>query len=286
MVLLGLEVKMAAIGIGKKVLMTTLGLATGGGAGLVYALDESVKADLSLHPSKLPWNHKGTIDSLDHSSIRRGYEVYKQVCAACHSMRFIAFRNLVGVSHTEAEAKALAAEAMITDGPNEVGDMFQRPGKLSDYFPRPYPNDEAAAAANNGAIPPDLSFMALARHGGEDYIYHLLNGYCEAPAGIDLREGQYFNPYMQGGAIGMAPPLYNEALEYEDGTPATQSQLAKDVSTFLVWAASPEHDLRKKMFIKCGILIGMLFGFSFYIKRHKWSLVKSRKLVYTPKKYE
>lgn len=277
---------MAAIGIGKKVLMTTLGLATGGGAGLVYALDESVKADLSLHPSKLPWNHKGTIDSLDHSSIRRGYEVYKQVCAACHSMRFIAFRNLVGVSHTEAEAKALAAEAMITDGPNEVGDMFQRPGKLSDYFPRPYPNDEAAAAANNGAIPPDLSFMALARHGGEDYIYHLLNGYCEAPAGIDLREGQYFNPYMQGGAIGMAPPLYNEALEYEDGTPATQSQLAKDVSTFLVWAASPEHDLRKKMFIKCGILIGMLFGFSFYIKRHKWSLVKSRKLVYTPKKYE
>lgn len=253
---------------------------------MVYALDESVKADISLHPSKLPWNHKGTIDSLDHSSIRRGYEVYKQVCAACHSMRFIAFRNLVGVTHTEIEAKALAAEAMITDGPNEIGEMFQRPGKLSDYFPNPYPNDEAAAAANNGAIPPDLSFMALARHGGEDYVYHLLNGYCEAPAGIDLREGQHFNPYMQGGAISMAPPIYNEALEYEDGTPATQSQLAKDVCTFLVWAASPEHDQRKKMFIKGGTLVGLLLAFSMYIKRHKWSLIKSRKLVYTPKKYD
>lgn len=277
---------MAAIAFGKKVALAALGIATGGGAGLAYALDESVKADLSLHPAKLPWNHKGTIDAIDHSSMRRGYEVYKQVCSACHSMRFIAFRNLVGVTHTEAEAKALAAEAMITDGPNEVGEMYQRPGKLSDYFPSPYPNDEAAAAANNGAIPPDLSYIALARHGQEDYIFHLLNGYCEAPAGIDLREGQHFNPYMQGGAISMAPPLYNEAIEYEDGTPATQSQLAKDVATFLVWAASPEQDVRKKIFIKAGILLGMLTALSMYLKRHKWSLIKSRKIVYTPKKYD
>lgn len=277
---------MAGIAFGKKVALAAIGIATGGGAGLVYALDESVKAELSLHPAKLPWNHKGTIDALDHSSVRRGYEVYKQVCAACHSMKFLAFRNLVGVTHTEAEAKALAAEATITDGPNEIGEMYQRPGKLSDYFPSPYPNDEAAAAANNGAIPPDLSFMALARHGGEDYIYHLLNGYCEAPAGIDLREGQYFNPYMQGGAISMAPPIYNEALEYGDGTPATQSQLAKDVCTFLVWAASPEHDVRKKYFIKGGLLLLMLTSLTMYIKRHKWSLIKSRKIIYTPKKYD
>lgn len=157
---------------------------------------------------------------------------------------------MVGVSHTEEEAKAEAEEVMVLDGPNEVGEMFERPGKLSDYFPKPYANDAAAAAANNGAIPPDLSYIALGRHGEEHYIYHLLNGYCDPPAGIELREGQNFNPYFVGGAIGMAPPLYNEIIEYEDGTPATQSQLAKDVCTFLAWAASPEHDTRKRLLIK------------------------------------
>ncbi len=240
---------MPALTLGKKVALTALGLATGGSAGkwqfykfspnkaiktisltgVAYALDESVKADLMLHPPKLPWSHSGHMDSFDHNSIRRGYQVYKQVCAACHSMKFIAYRNLVGVSHTEEEAKAEAAEILVRDGPNEEGEMFDRPGKLSDYFPKPYPNDAAAAAANNGAIPPgksscsqllflsyskiilaDLSYMALARHGNEDYIYHLLNGYCDPPAGIELREGQNFNPYFLGGAIGMAPPLYNE----------------------------------------------------------------------------
>jgi len=201
-------------------------------------------------------------------------------------MRFIAYRNLVDVAYTEAEAKAEAAEVMITDGPNENGDMFQRPGKLSDYFPKPYANDNAAAAANNGAIPPDLSYIALARHGCEDYVYHLLTSYCDAPAGIDLREGQNFNPYFPGGAIGMAAPIYNEIIEYDDGTPATQSQLAKDIATFLTWTASPEHDLRKKMSIKITMILGIMFGVSLYMKRFRWSVLKSRKLVYTPKKYE
>ena len=218
--------------------------------GLAYTLDESVKADLSIHPPKLPWNHKGYMDSLDHESIRRGYQVYKQVCSACHSMKYLAYRNLVDIAYTEDEAKAEASEVQVLDGPDENGEMFERPGKLSDYFPRPYPNDAAAAAANNGAIPPDLSYITLARHGGEDYVYHLLTSYCDPPAGVELREGQHFNPYFQGGAIGMAPPLYNEVIEYDDGTPATQSQLAKDVCTFLVWAGSPEHDMRKKMGLK------------------------------------
>jgi len=192
-------------------------------------------------------------------------------------------RNLVGVSHTEAEAKEIAEEAQVEDGPNEAGEMFMRPGKLSDYFPSPFPNDAAAAAANNGAIPPDLSFIPLARHGGEDYIYHLLNGYCDPPAGIELRDGQHFNPYFPGGAIGMGPPIYNEIVEYEDGTPATQSQVAKDVCTFLVWAASPEHDMRKKMAVKCALMFSLLFGAAYYMKRHKWSSVKSRKVLYTPR---
>jgi len=267
----------------KKAALATLGMFTGVGGAVAFKLDQEVKAELSLHPPHLPWSHSGLFDSLDHASIRRGYQVYKQVCAACHSMRYLAYRNLVNVSHTEEEAKAEAEEVQVQDGPDELGNMFLRPGKLSDYFPRPWPNDAAAAAANNGAIPPDLSFITLARHGGEDYIYHLLNGYCDPPAGIELREGQNFNPYYPGGAIGMAPPIYNEIVEYADGTPATQSQVAKDVCTFLTWAASPEHDLRKRFAIKALMIFSLLLGTSYYLKRHKWSILKSRKLVYTPR---
>lgn len=144
------------------------------------------------------------------SSVRRGYEVYKQVCSACHSMQYIAYRNLVGVTHTEAEAKAEAEQITVKDGPDDTGNYYTRPGKLSDYFPSPYPNEEAARAANNGAYPPDLSYIVSARKGGEDYIFSLLTGYHDAPAGVVLREGQYFNPYFPGGAISMAQVLYNE----------------------------------------------------------------------------
>lgn len=154
--------------------------------------------------------------------------MYKQVCSACHSLKYIAYRNLVGVTHTEAEAKAEAEGIMVSlkiiylkyhiseiflkvrDGPDDSGNYYDRPGKLSDYFPSPYPNEEAARAANNGAYPPDLSYIVSARHGGEDYIFSLLTGYFDAPAGVILREGQYFNPYFPGGAISMAQVLYNE----------------------------------------------------------------------------
>ena len=132
-------------------------------------------------------------------------------------------------------------------------------------------------------IPGILNTLALYRHGNEDYIYHLLNGYCDPPAGIELREGQNFNPYFPGGAIGMAAPLYNEIIEYDDGTPATLSQLSKDVCTFLTWTASPEHDMRKKMSIKGLGMLSILAVLTYYVKRHKWSMIKSRKLVYTPK---
>ncbi|XP_050315909.1 cytochrome c1, heme protein, mitochondrial [Anthonomus grandis grandis] len=269
---------------GRKALMGTLGVLTGGAGALIFALDRSVRAsDLELHPPKNPWNHKGWFSSLDHASIRRGYEVYKQVCAACHSLRFIAYRNLVGVSHTEEEAKAEAEEQMITDGPDDQGNMFKRPGKLSDYVPSPYPNEEAARAANNGAFPPDLSYIVLARHGGEDYIFSLLTGYCDPPAGVVLREGQYYNPYFPGGAISMAQALYNEAMEYSDGTPATASQLAKDISTFLKWTSEPEWDDRKRMTIKAVAIFTILTAVSYYIKRFKWSSLKTRKIEFKPK---
>jgi len=274
---------MAYTAVAKKLALGGAGALAGVGGAVAWKLDQEVRADLTLHPPSLPWSHGGMIDSLDHASVRRGYQVYKQVCAACHSMRYLAFRNLIGVSHTEEEVKTMAEEDQFQDGPDESGEMFMRPGKASDYFPRPFANDAAAAAANNGAIPPDLSYITLARHGNEDYIYHLLNGYCDPPAGIDLREGQHFNPYFPGGAIGMAAPLYNEIIEYEDGTPATQSQLAKDVCTYLTWAASPEHDMRKKMAIKALSIIVLIALPSYYIKRHKWSMIKSRKIFYTPK---
>jgi len=258
-------------------------LSSGAACAAAFTLHKKVHAELVLHPPHLPWSHTGPFDSLDHASIRRGYQVYKQVCSACHSMRHLAYRNLVDICYTEDEAKAEAEEIQVEDEDNETGEKISRPGKLSDYFPDPFINDVAAAYANNGAAPPDLSYIALARHGGEDYIYHLLTGYCEPPAGLVLDDGQYFNPYMAGGgSIAMAPPLYSEAVEYGDGTPETLSQLAKDVSTFLVWAASPEHDMRKKMFIKMLVLFSVLLPSTYYMKKHKWSLIKSRKIVYNP----
>lgn len=272
---------------GKKAGLALFGSLVGGAAGLAYTLDQSVKASgLDLHAPHFPWSHDGHFSSFDHASIRRGYEVYKQVCSACHSMKYLCYRHLIGVSHTEAEAKAEAEGIQVTDGPDDEGNMYQRPGKLSDRLPRPYPNDEAARAANNGALPPDLSYIVAARHGGEDYIFSLLTGYCDAPAGISLREGLYYNPYFPGGAIGMAQALYNEVMEYSDGTPATASQMAKDVAVFLRWAGEPEHDDRKKMALKVIMIFSFLISVVSYWKRHKWSIIKTRKIVYNPPKSE
>jgi ubiquinol-cytochrome c reductase cytochrome c1 subunit len=198
-------------------------------------------------------------------------------------MNFMYYRNLVGTIMTEEEAKAEAEEVQVLDGPDENGAMFERPGKLSDKFPKPYPNEEAAKAANNGALPPDLSFITSARHGGEDYIFSLLTGYCDPPAGIEVREGMHYNPFFPGGAISMAKSLFNEAIEYEDGTPPTASQLAKDVVTFLRWSAEPEHDDRKRMGIKMLMIGSFLIMVAFYYKRHKWTTIKSRKIAFKPR---
>jgi ubiquinol-cytochrome c reductase cytochrome c1 subunit len=239
-------------------------------------------SDEGLHPASYPWSHKGLLDTFDHASIRRGYQVYREVCAACHSLDRIAWRNLVGVSHTADEARAMAEEVEYTDGPNAEGEMFERPGKLADYMPRPYPNDEAARAGNAGALPPDLSLIVKARHGGADYIFSLLTGYMDPPAGVEIREGMNYNPYFPGGAISMARVLFDGLVEYDDGTPATTSQMAKDVVTFLHWAAEPEHDERKKYGIKAVILFSALTLLSLYVKRFKWTVIKNRKIFYNP----
>lgn len=177
----------------------------------------------------------------------------------------------------------MAEENEYDNEPNDQGDIEKRPGKLSDYLPSPYKNDEAARAANNGALPPDLSLIVKARHGGCDYIFDLLTGYPdEAPAGAQVPEGLQFNPYFPGTGIAMARTLFNEVVEYEDGTPASTSQMAKDVVEFLNWAAEPEMDQRKKMGLKVLALTSVLFAVSVWVKRYKWSHLKTRKLVYNP----
>ncbi|KAJ3227963.1 cytochrome c1 [Clydaea vesicula] len=240
--------------------------------------------DHGLHAPHYPFDHHGLTKTYDHSSLRRGYQVYKEVCSACHSMNLVAFRNLIGVTHTEAEVKALAGEYEYQDGPNDEGEMFTRPGKPSDYFPKPYPNEEAARKANGGALPPDLSCIARARHGEENYIFALLTGYSEPPAGVKLREGLHYNAYFPGGAISMARPIYDEQVEFEDGTPNTTSQITKDVATFLAWCSYPEHDERKRMGLKAIAMFTVLFGFSVWWKRFKWSYIKSKRILYKPSK--
>lgn len=242
----------------------------------VYADEEN------QHAPHYHWSHSGMLGAFDHASMRRGYEVYRQVCSTCHSMDMLCFRNLVGHTHTEEQAKALAQSYEVEDGPNEEGEMFERPGKLSDHFPRPYANEEMARYINGGALPPDLSCVSKARHGEENYVFSLLTGYLEEPpAGVNLREGLHWNKYFPGGAISMAPPLSEGGVEYEDGTYASVSQQAKDVATFLAWCSEPDTDSRKEMgiqFVGTCIMMSLASG---YYKRFKWSTIKTRKISYT-----
>ena len=201
------------------------------------------------------------------------------MCAACHSLQYIHWRDLVGVAYTEDEAKALAADVEVTDGPNDEGEMFDRPGKLSDVLPAPYANEQAARYANGGAYPPDLSLLAAARLDGSNYIFSLLMGYREPPAGISVREGLHYNPYFPGGAIAMPKMLVDGGTEYDDGTPASASQQAKDVATFLTWASNPEADERKLVGLKVILVTSIMFVFAAYMKRLKWAPLKSRRLV-------
>ncbi|KAK1322943.1 hypothetical protein QJS10_CPA02g00074 [Acorus calamus] len=211
--------------------------------------------------------------------IRRGHQVYQQVCASCHSMGLISYRDLVGVAYTEEETKAMAAEIEVVDGPNDEGEMFTRPGKLSDRFPQPYSNEQAARFANGGAYPPDLSLITKARHNGQNYVFALLTGYRDPPAGVSIREGLYYNPYFPGGAIAMPKMLIDGAIEYEDGTSATEAQMGKDVVTFLSWAAEPEMEERKLMGFKWIFVLSLALLQAAYYRRLRWSVLKSRKLV-------
>ena len=227
---------------------------------------------------KTDWTFKGLLGKFDRASLQRGYQVYTEVCAACHSMKYISYRNLMekgGPEFSESQVKAIAASFDVTDGPNADGEMFSRPARLSDKFPMPYPNEKAAQAANGGAYPPDMSVLAKARKGGVDYLYSVLLGYEDPPAGVTLDEGVYYNKFMYGNKIKMPKVLEDDLIEYSDGTPVTEEQMAKDVVTFLMWSAEPHLETRHKMGFRAIIYLIILTVLVYFSMKKIWSRIES-----------
>ena len=228
---------------------------------------------------KTDWSFKGLLGKFDRGSLQRGYQVYTEVCSSCHSMKYVSYRNLAeegGPEFTEEQAKAIAANFEVLDGPNNDGEMFTRPAKLSDKFVMPYENEKAAQAANGGAYPPDMSVLAKARSGGVDYIYSVLLGYEDPPAGVVLDEGVYYNKYMYGNNIKMSQPLSDGLVEYSDGTVASEEQMAKDVATFLMWAAEPHLEARHKMGFKAILYLIILTILVYFSMKKIWSRIESK----------
>lgn len=222
-------------------------------------------------PQDMAWQFDGMSGTIDRASVQRGFQVYKEICSSCHSLKRVAYRNLTEIGFSEGEVKTIAAGYSVTDGPNDEGEMFQRPGLPSDRFVSPFPNDKAARAANGGALPPDLSLMVKARPHGADYIYSLLTGYEDAPEHVEVLPGQYYNPYFPNGVLSMAPPLTNGLVTYGDGTNASVEQMAKDVVNFLQWTAEPEMEQRKRMGIKVLVFLAIMSVLFYIAKKRIWS---------------
>ena len=220
------------------------------------------------------WSFEGLFGTFDPGATQRGFQVYNEVCTACHSMKLLAFRHLSGIGFTEEQIKQIAASKQVMDGPNDAGEMFERPSRPSDRFPAPFPNENAARAANNGAYPPDFSTLVKGRDGGASYIYGVMTGYKDPPPGKELLPGMNYNEVFPGHQIAMPPPLSEDQVTYADGTPATVDQMAVDVSTFLAWVSEPELETRKRMGIKVILYMLVLTGFLYAIKRKVWASVK------------
>lgn len=270
-------------------------------AGLAFIGNPAFAAGGVEHPPAQKWSFSGPFGTFDRAQLQRGFKVYKEVCAACHGLGMISFRNLSqpsGPGFTEGQIKTLAADYKVKDGPNEQGEMFERPGRPSDRFPLPFANAEAAKAANGGAVPPDFSVIAKARtyergfpmwvidivtqyqEQGVDYIVALLNGYEEAPKGVTVEPGLHYNKYFPGNKIAMANPLValfddsgkaTDANFYTDGTPVTREQVGRDVAAFLMWAAEPKLEERKQIGSKVMMWLILLAGLLYFTKKRIWS---------------
>jgi len=241
-------------------------------------------------PVEQSWSFAGPFGSYDKGQLQRGLKIYREVCSSCHSLSRVAFRTLEDLGYEDAQVRALAAEYEVQDGPDDAGDMFTRPATPSDYFPAPFANANQAAASNNGAVPPDLSLIAKARavergfptfifdiftqynEGGVDYIYSLLTGYQEAPEGVQIPEGTHYNPhFISANSLAMAQPLTDGQVTYEDGTPETLDQYARDISAFLMWAAEPHLEARKSTGFVVMVFLVLFAGLMFLTKRKVWS---------------
>lgn len=238
------------------------------------AFSQAYAAGGHIEYKDMNWSFDGAFGKVDQASAQRGLQVYKEVCASCHGIKRIAFRNLEEIGFTEPEIKALAKEYTFTDGPDDAGDMFERPGMPSDRFPSPYPNEKAARAANGGAYPPDLSLIVKSRMNGPDYIYSLLTGYTEPHGDVHVPPGLYYNAYFPNHKIAMPPPLTEGLVEYGDNTVASVDQMAQDIVNFLQWAAEPEMEQRKEMGIRAVLFLFMLTIFFIIAKKHVWQRVK------------
>ena len=235
----------------------------------------SEKSHKLLNPE---WSFKGFFGKFDRASLQRGYQVYTEVCASCHSIKYLSYRNLSepgGPEFSEEQAKAIAAQFEVSDGPNSDGDMFTRPAKLSDKFVMPYQNEQEAKASNGGAYPPDFSVLVKARSGGANYIYSVLLGYEDPPSDITLDDGVYYNRYMYGNKIKMPKPLSNDSVTYSDGTSATEEQMAKDVVTFLTWAAEPHLEARYKLGFRAIVYLIILTVLVYFSMKKIWSRIES-----------
>jgi ubiquinol-cytochrome c reductase cytochrome c1 subunit len=261
-----------------------------------FAAEEAHNAAEPTHfpimkPAELSWSFAGPFGKYDKGQLQRGFKVYKEVCSACHSMKLVAFRSLEELGYSEEQVKAVSAEYEVQDGPNAEGEMFTRKAGLSDKFPSPWANTEAAAAANNGAAPPDFSLIAKARGvergfprfvfdvftqyaaGGPDYIHALLTGYDQTPpAGMEIAEGTHYNPYfIAGKSLAMAKPLSDDQVTYDDGAPQTVDQYARDVSAFLMWAAEPHLAERKQTGFSVLAFLIILGGLVYVTKKRVWA---------------
>ncbi len=249
-----------------RLVLATAGMAIGLGLGGPLQAAETGEELIQHH-----WPFEGVFGHFDRAAAQRGLQVYREVCSTCHALKYIAFRNLAELGYSDDEIKAIAAQYQITDGPNDEGEMFQRPGKPADSFPPPFANDQAARASNNGALPPDLSLITKAREGGASYVFSLLQGFHDAPAGEAGPPNTYYNTYFPSHWIGMPPPLSDGQVTYADGTKATVEQMANDVANFLAWAGEPTLEARKQSGLKVMLFLIVLTALLYATKRKVWA---------------
>ena len=239
-------------------------------AGLASAPALAQDEDMPPLPN-VNWSFNGIFGTFDLAAAQRGFQVYSEVCSNCHSMQQLHYRDLTGIGLTPAEVKAIAAQVTVPQGVDDQGNPKEGPATPASQFRSPFPNEEAARAANNGAAPPDLSVIVNAREGYADYVYGLLIGFTKPPAGFKLQDGLYYNKYFPGHQIHMPQPLQDGSVTYADGTNATVEQEARDVVTFLDWAANPEMVQRKQMGARVILFLLLMTGLTYAVKRKIWA---------------